>query len=71
MNPTQEIQNVVDLIVISYCQYKKFKDEVFSNNFEKYVAQLMDLVGLDREDAIQYAVELTEVNNKANRVVVV
>ncbi|MGR6899573.1 hypothetical protein [Rummeliibacillus sp. BSL5] len=56
MKPTNNIKYIIDQIVIAYCQYEKFGDKTFGNNFEKYTAQLMQITGLDRDGALEYAV---------------
>lgn len=68
MTVSDEIKYIVDQIVIAYCNYKKFKDEEFGDNFEKYTAQLMALTGLDRDGALEYACEVVSKMNECEGV---
>ncbi|MFJ8262698.1 hypothetical protein ACIQ4I_12215 [Rummeliibacillus sp. NPDC094406] len=68
MTVTNEIEYIVDQIVITYCQFQKFNEKVFSDNFENYVSQLMTLTGLDREGALKYAVSFLAERNKVEGV---
>lgn len=64
MNPTQQIKYIIDQIVIAYCNYKKFRDEKFGNDFEDFTSRLMDATGLDREGALEYAVNFLAAQSK-------
>lgn len=64
MPVTSEIKYIVDQIVIAYCNYKKFRDEKFGNDFEDFTSRLMDATGLDREEALEYAVNFLAEQNK-------
>lgn len=64
MKPTEQIKYIVDQIVIAYCNYKKFRDEKFGNDFEDFTSRLMDATGLDREEALEYAVNFLAAQNK-------
>ncbi|MGX9134021.1 hypothetical protein ACWV26_06525 [Rummeliibacillus sp. JY-2-4R] len=69
MNVTNQIKFIVDQIVIAYCQYHnlgptKERDE----RFESYLAQLMQITGLDREGALKYAVDFLAAQNKCEGV---
>ncbi|WP_397537852.1 hypothetical protein [Rummeliibacillus pycnus] len=64
MTVTNEIKYIVDQIVIAYCQYQEFKEKVFSDNFESYVAQLMHISGFDREGALKYVVDFLAEQSK-------
>lgn len=68
MTVSNEIKYIVDQIVIAYCNYKKFKDEEFGDNFEKYTSQLMDATGLDRDGALKYACDVLANRNKCEGV---
>lgn len=68
MTVTNEIKYIVDQIVIAYCNYKKFRDEKFGNDFEDFTSQLMDATGLDYEDALEYACEVVSKMNKCEGV---
>ncbi|MGR6896972.1 hypothetical protein [Rummeliibacillus sp. BSL5] len=56
MKPTNNIKYIIDQIVIAYCQYEKFGNKTFGDNFEKYTAELREITGLDRDGALEYAV---------------
>lgn len=60
MKPTNRIKYIIDQIVIAYCQYEKFGDKTFGDNFEKYTAQLMQITGLERDGALDYAVSFLD-----------
>ncbi|WP_397537823.1 hypothetical protein [Rummeliibacillus pycnus] len=64
MTATNDIKYIIDQIVITYYQYQKFKEKVFSDNFERYVTRLMQITSLDREGALKYAVDFLADENK-------
>lgn len=68
MNPTQQIKYIIDQIVIAYCNYKNFHDKKFEEDFESYTAQLMQITGLDYEDALEYACDVLANRNKCEGV---
>lgn len=68
MKPTNNIKYIIDQIVIAYCQYEKFGNKTFGDNFEKYTAQLMHITGLDRDGALEYAVNFLSGERKVKGV---
>ena len=68
MNITQQIKYIIDQIVIAYCNYKNFHDKKFEEDFESYTAQLMQITGLDYEDALEYACDVLANRNKCEGV---
>lgn len=68
MNITQQIKYIVDQIVIAYCNLKKFSDKNSEKDFDIFTAQLMQITGLDYEDALEYACEVVSKMNKCEGV---
>ena len=68
MKSTNSIKYIIDQIVIAYCQFEKFDDKTFGDNFEKYTAQLMQITGLNRDGALEYAVNFLKGESKVKGV---